>query len=55
MTKSKKYETSELIEDQYEPGSGGQVLKNLLGVNRKRVMDRIEAQEQLRAYDNKWQ
>lgn len=48
MKKSKKYETSGLIEDQYEPGSDGRVLKNLLRINRKREMDRIEAQEQLR-------
>ncbi len=41
---TKQYQTSHLIEDQYEPGSRGRVLKNLIGVNRKREMDLIEAQ-----------
>lgn len=51
LKKSKKYDTSGLIEDQYEPGSGRRVLKNLLGINRKREMDRLEAREQLRAIE----
>ena len=48
LKKGKKYDTSGLVEDQFEPGSGGRVLKNLLKIKRKREMDRREAQEQLR-------
>ena len=44
-----RYDVSELAEAQFEPGSGRRVLKNLLGIKRKREMGRIEAQEQLRA------
>lgn len=29
---SPRYDTSHLLEDQYEPGSGGKVLRNLLGI-----------------------
>ncbi len=32
MNKSVRYATSQLTEDQYEPGSKGRVLKNLLGI-----------------------
>lgn len=50
MKKDKsRYDTSGLIEDQFEPGSRGRVLKNLLGVKRKREINQIEAEEQLRA------
>jgi cell filamentation protein len=48
MKKSGRYETSKLIEDQYEPGTRKSILKNLLGIRKKREMDRIEAAEQLR-------
>ena len=51
MNEGRKYETSGLIENQYQAGSGGRVLKNLFGINRKREIDRIEAQEQFRAID----
>ena len=44
-----RYDVSELVEAQFEPGSRRRVLKNLLGIRRKREMDRVEAQEQLRA------
>jgi len=44
-----KYDTTGLIEAQFEPGSRGRVLKNLLGIRSKREMDRVEAEEQLRA------
>ncbi|MBW6520842.1 MAG: Fic family protein [Desulfoarculaceae bacterium] len=50
MKKSGRYDTSSLIEGQYEPGSRSRVLKNLLGIKRKREMDMLEAREQLRAY-----
>jgi len=46
-----RYETSHLIEDQYEPGSGKRVLKNRRGIKRKREIDKAEAQEQFRALD----
>ena len=48
MKNSKKYDTAGLVEDQYEPGSGGRVLKNLMRINRKREIDRVEAREQYR-------
>lgn len=48
MKKSSRYDTSALIEDQYEPGSRGRVLKNLLGIKRKREMDARETLEQMR-------
>jgi len=44
-----KYDSSDLIESQFEPGSRGRVLKNLRGIKRKREMDLVEAREQLRA------
>jgi cell filamentation protein len=46
-----RYDTSAWEEAQFEPGSGGRVLKNLLGIKSKREMDRVEAREQLRALD----
>jgi len=51
MVSGQRYKTSHLLEDQKQPGSGGRVLKNLLGINRKREMDRVEAEEQLRALE----
>ena len=45
-----RYDTSGLVEAQFEPGSQRRVLKNLLGIRHKRAMDRVEAQEQLRAF-----
>ena len=44
-----RYGVSGLAEAQFEPGSGRRVLKNLLGIRRKREMDRMEGIEQLRA------
>lgn len=44
MKKSKRYDTSHLIEEQLEPGSRGRVLKNLLHIKRRREMDVIEAE-----------
>jgi len=46
-----RYDTSLMEEAQFEPGSRGRVLKNLLGIKSKREMDRVEAREQLRALD----
>ena len=42
MKKSSRYDTSVLPEAQFEPGSRGRVLKNLLGRKRKRDMDEAE-------------
>lgn len=42
MKKSKRYDTSHLIEDQPEPGSRGVVLKSKLGVTSKREMRKYE-------------
>ena len=44
MKNGKRYNTSGLTEAQFEPGSKGCVLKNLLGIKKKREMDRIEAE-----------
>lgn len=44
-----RYNTSGLIEAQFEPGSRHRVLRNLLGTKKKREMDRIEAREHYRA------
>ena len=49
--KKSRYDTSYMIDAQIEPGSGGRVLKNLLGIKRKREMDQIEGREQRRALD----
>ncbi|MGR3177994.1 MAG: Fic/DOC family protein [Candidatus Anammoxibacter sp.] len=51
MKKSKRYDTSHLMEDQSEPGSRGRVLKNKLGITSKREMDRHEKSEQMRAVE----
>lgn len=49
MVKSNRYDVSGLIEAQYEPGSRGRVLRNLIGISSKRLMDETEAREQKRA------
>ena len=49
--KKSRYNTSNMIDAQIEPGSGGRVLKNLLGIKRKREMDQVEGREQRRALD----
>lgn len=51
MKQPNRYDISGLIEAQFEPGSQGRVLKNLLGIKSKREMDRVEAKEQLRALE----
>ncbi len=45
----RRYDTTGLVEGQYQPRSRGRVLRNLLGITRKREMDRTELAEQLRA------
>lgn len=52
LKSGKKYETSGLIDAQYESGSHGRVLKNLLGITKKREMDKREYQEQVRTLEN---
>jgi cell filamentation protein len=51
MKKGGHYDASGLIEAQFEKGSHGRVLRNLLGIKSKRVMDQVEAQEQLRTVE----
>ena len=60
MKRGGRYDTSHLPEDQYEPGSRGLVLRNLLGIRSKQEMDRIETEalrkvedELLRTYGQK--
>ena len=45
MKSTDRYDTSALVENQYEPGSYGRVLKNLLGIKKKREMDETESEE----------
>lgn len=49
MKKTNRYDVSNLIEAQNQPGSRGRVLRNLLGISGKRMMDQAEAREQKRA------
>ena len=51
MKKDKRYDVSGLVEAQFEPGSRGQVLKNLSGIKSKREMDAVEEREQFRALE----
>jgi cell filamentation protein len=37
-----RYNTANLIEDQYEPGSNGTVLRNLLGIKDKAGLEHVE-------------
>lgn len=43
MKQGRRYDVSGLIEAQFEPGSRGRVLRNLLGVTRVREMNTVEA------------
>jgi len=45
-----RYDTSELIEGQFEPGSRGRVLRNLVGIKSKREMDVLESKELVRTF-----
>ena len=44
MKKAGRYKISGLVENQFEPGSRGKVLKNLRGIKRKSEIDGIEAE-----------
>ena len=46
MIETGRYDVSGLIEAQYQPGSFGQVLRNLMGITSKREMDETEVREQ---------
>jgi cell filamentation protein len=48
VKKGRRYEARGFVEGQWEPGSRGRVLRNLLGITSKREMDRTELDEQLR-------
>ena len=52
MRKKDRYDTVDLDEDQFEPGSHRRVLRNLLGITSKREMDRLEGREQVRALED---
>lgn len=45
MTPTDKYDTSALPEDQFEPGSDGKVLKNLLGITMREEMEIAETEK----------
>ncbi len=51
MKKRGRYDVSHLPEAQFEPGSCRRVLKNKLGVIKKREMDRIERRELVRTLE----
>ena len=43
MKKSGRYDVSDLVEAQFERGSGGRVLKNRLGIRSRRKKDYVGA------------
>ena len=51
MTADDRYDVSGLPETQFEPGSNGLVLKNLIGITSKHVMDEAEARALEQAMD----
>lgn len=50
MKRSGRYATSELVEGQFEPGSRGRVLRNLLAIKGKRAMDKAESEALVRTF-----
>ena len=52
MTSSGRYDTSGYPEDQYEPGSDGKVLKNLLGITTREEMEIVETEQLWRAQEH---
>lgn len=46
-----RYDTSDLIEDQYEPGTSKRVLKNIPGIRKKKELDALETSELYRTTD----
>jgi len=51
MTADDRYDVSDLPEAQFEPGSNGLVLKNLIGITSKQVMDEAEPRALEQAMD----
>ncbi len=51
MKHKDRYDTADLDDNQFEPGSRRRVLKNQLGIASKRDMDRMEGREQVRALE----
>jgi cell filamentation protein len=51
MMSRNRYDTSDSLENQFEPGSGGRVLRNLLKIKSKRRMDRFEAEAYARVFE----
>src|SRR4051794_35678586 len=47
-----RYQVAMGVEGEYEPGSRGRVLRNLLGISRKREMDQLELETLLRVQDH---
>jgi len=52
VKRSGRYAVSGLVEGQFEPGSQGRVLRNLIGIKRKREMDRAEGKELVRTFES---
>jgi cell filamentation protein len=51
MKTSGRYDTSGMVEDQYEEGSHGLVLKNIPGIKSLKDIEALETKELLKAYD----
>lgn len=51
MKKKDRYDVSDSIEAQFEPGSNDTVLKNRLGITDSKEMDRVEAEALINATD----
>jgi len=51
LRRKDRYDTADLDESQFEPGSRSRVLKNLLDIISKREMDQLEGREQVRALE----
>jgi cell filamentation protein len=49
--RGERYDETGFIEGQHEPGSRRRVLRNLLGIKKKREMERAESREQVRAIE----
>jgi len=49
MNPTDRYDTSGLLEDQYQPGSDGKVLKNFLNITSREEMETVETAELWRA------
>jgi len=50
VKRSGQYAVSGLIEGQFEPGSQGRGLRNLIGIKSKREMDTVEGKELVRTF-----